>query len=82
MTSQTDTELDYQSKIADAELGVAEELGWHIAIFAGLSVHLQWENWLVTIATSIFMYVLSIHKWRKKASKAERAKIYQSIDPS
>lgn len=81
MTSQTDTELDYQSKIAEAELGVAEELGWHIGFFAGLSVHLLWQNWLVTIATSIFMYVLSIYKWRKKATKAERAKIYQSMGP-
>lgn len=82
MTLQTDTELDCLSRIADAELGVAEELGWHIAFLAGLSVHLIWENWLVTVVTAIFMYFVSVYRWQKKASEAEKAKIYQSIKRS
>lgn len=57
MTS--DTELQHQSELADAELGVAEELGWAIAVLSGLAAHFKWESWLLTLPIIIGSYVLA-----------------------
>ena len=64
-------ELEKLSQIADAELGVAEELGWAIAILAASAVHLKWESWLLTIAAAIGSYILAVYRYRKGAAVAE-----------
>ncbi|MBI4809604.1 MAG: hypothetical protein HY799_11735 [Nitrosomonadales bacterium] len=59
------------SQVADAELGVAEELGWAIAVFAALATYLKWESWLLTAAVGVSAYVLAIYRYRKRAAVAE-----------
>jgi hypothetical protein len=68
---ETETELKQRSEVADAELGVAEELGWPLAILAGIAVHLQWSSWPLTVASSIGTYVLSIYRYRRRSAQAE-----------
>lgn len=62
---------EHLSKLADAELGVAEALGWAVAGFAGLAVHLAYGIWLMTIPVAIGSYILATHRYRKRAAKAE-----------
>lgn len=66
-----EAELQHQSEVADAELGVAEELGWAVAALAGLAAHLRWGAWLVTVPIAVGAYVLSIYRYRKRAAAAE-----------
>lgn len=68
---QTEPDLQQKSEIADAELGVAEELGWGVAAFAGLAAYLKWESWLFALIVSVLAYSLSIYRYRRKASMAE-----------
>ncbi len=64
-------ELEHLSQVADAKLGVAEELGWAVAILAAAVVHLKWESWLLTICSAIGSYVLAVYRYRKRAADAE-----------
>ncbi len=65
------SELQQQSQLADARLGVAEELGWVIAILAAAVVQLQWQNWLFTTPAGVVAYVLVVLRYRKQAATAE-----------
>ena len=67
----TETELKCQSDLADARLGVAEELWWPMAILAAIAIHMQWDNWLLTAASVIAVYFLVTHRYRRAADKAE-----------
>lgn len=66
-----DEELQHKSEIADARLGVAEELGWPIAFLAGVAVHFQWGSWIAAIAAAIMAYWLATYRYRRSAAKAE-----------
>jgi hypothetical protein len=66
-------ELQHRSEVADARLGVAEDLGWAIAAFGGIAAYLKWDSWLLSIAIAIAFYILAIFKYRKDAAKAEDA---------
>ena len=68
---QTESELDHLSKVADAELGVAEELAWPLAILAGLVAHFYWDNWLLSVPVAIGAYVLAIYRYRRRSAAAE-----------
>ena len=63
--------LEHLSQVADAELGVAEELGWAVASFAALAIHLKWESWFLTIAGAAGAYMLAVYRYRKRAALAE-----------
>jgi len=63
--------LQHRLEIADAELGVAEELGWTLAFFAGLSAYFAWDKWYVALAIFVGAYVLAIYRYRRRASVAE-----------
>jgi len=65
------TELEHQSEVADAELGVAEELGWPLAMLAGLAAYLKWDNGLLTLPIAIGAYVLAIYRYRRRVAHAE-----------
>jgi hypothetical protein len=69
--SLSEVELQHQCEVADAELGVAEELGWAVAALAGLAAHLKLETWLVTVPIAIGAYVLSIYRYRRRAATAD-----------
>ena len=67
------TQLEEQSKIADAELGVAEELSWGIAILAGLLVYLKADAWYLALAAAGVAYWLATFRYRRKSAAAEEA---------
>ena len=70
-TPQSEVELERLSQVADAQLGVAEELGWSADGFAALAAHLKWESWLVTVPVAVVVYLLAIYRYRKRAATAE-----------
>lgn len=71
MEAVTD-ELEVASKIADARLGVAEELGWYAAIAAAMLVGLKLEWWAGVVALYPVYYILTL-RYRNAASAAEDA---------
>ena len=67
----TEDELRQASEIADAKLGVAEDLGWVIATLTGLSAYLAWNSWLMGIPLAAGAYVLATYKYRRESATAE-----------
>jgi|RifCSPlowO2_12_1023861.scaffolds.fasta_scaffold81255_3 uncharacterized membrane protein len=67
----TETELQHESELADARLGVAEELWWPMAIVTATGAHLKWDNWFLTIALVVAVYFLVTYRYRRAADKAE-----------
>ncbi|MBE0548209.1 MAG: hypothetical protein IH627_11270 [Rubrivivax sp.] len=65
--------LRLAAELADAELGVAEELAWPLAVFAAIAAHLKWQSWLITVACAASAYCLAIYRYRRKQAKAEDA---------
>lgn len=64
-------ELEQQSAIANAALGVAEDLGWAVALLAGLAAYLKWDSWLVTFPVTAGAYMVAIYRYRRRAAQAE-----------
>lgn len=71
MTSCDETELQQQSELANARLGVAEDLWWPMAISAATAAHLKWDNWFLNIAVVVAVYFLVTYKYRRAADAAE-----------
>ncbi len=67
------SELEEASKIADAELGVAEELGWGLAGLAAIIVHIKVDNWWLTVASFGLAYWLITLRYRRRSAAAEDA---------
>lgn len=67
----SEIELQHKSEIADAELGVAEELGWAIAFLAGVIVYLKWSNWLIVLPVVFGAYLLAVYRYRRRAACEE-----------
>ena len=68
---ETETDLHQTSKLADARLSVAEDLGWPLAALAATSVYLKWESWVLALGVAVAGYVLTTMKFRRDAAKAE-----------
>ena len=49
-------QTDIQRQVADAKLGVAEDLAWHGAIFLALMIWLRWDSWLGAGVTAVAYY--------------------------
>jgi len=73
-----DEALQHDSELADARLGVAEELGWAVAFLAGLIVYLKWDTWMGGIAGGVAAYWLATFQYRRAAAKAEDAYFRQA----
>lgn len=67
----TETDLQHHSELADARLGVAEELWWPLAMVAAAAAHLKWDNWFLTIAVVVAVYFFVTYRYRRAADKAE-----------
>ena len=65
------TQLSIKSQLADAKLGVAEQLSWPLAVFAAVAAHLAFGSWLLTIALLGGTYYLATLKFRKESAAAE-----------
>ena len=64
-------ELERQSQLADARLGVAERLGYSIALLAMLAAHLAWGFWLVSISVAVAAYFIGTVPYSRAARRAE-----------
>lgn len=65
------TLLEHLSQMADAELGVAEDLGWVIAILCATLFQFKWESWILSMTAGAIAYVVAIYRYRKRAEIAE-----------
>lgn len=65
-------DLEWLSKLADARLGVAEELGWYAAIAIAVAIGLKLEWWAGVVALYPVYYVVTL-QYRKTAERAEDA---------
>ncbi len=63
-------ELERRSEIESAKLGVAEDLGWGLAIFAALAVYLKWSAWYWAIAAFVATYYLATYPYRRREEAA------------
>ena len=66
-------DLERKSEIADAELGVAEDIGWGTAGFAAMAAYLKWNSWLITILVGVSVYLLAVFSYYKKSNQANDA---------
>ena len=69
MTSEE--ELEHRSALSDARLGVAEELGWAVALLSGAVIYLKWGTWMGAVVGAMAVYYVVTYKYRKDAKKAE-----------
>ena len=67
----TEPELQAASELADAKLGVAEELGWPLALLVATSAHLAWSSWLLAVPLAGAGYYLATYKYRRESARAE-----------
>jgi hypothetical protein len=68
---RTEAELQTASELADAKLGVAEELSWPLAMLAAAAVHLAWGYWWVTVPLAAAAYYVATYKYRRESAIAE-----------
>jgi len=74
MTAEEDVaELERQSELADARLGVAEDFAWVVSGLAGLVAYSLERSWLLAVAAFVVGFVVSVYPLRKAANKAEDA---------
>ncbi len=65
--------LEHLSEVADARLGVAEHLGWIIALLLATVIHMKYDIWFFTIPAFIATYIFVIVGFKRDATKAEKA---------
>ncbi len=65
--------IHHRMELADAKLGVAEDLGWVTAGFGAVAMYLLLESWLAAIGASALIYVVAIYKYRKDEKAATDA---------
>lgn len=63
-------ELEKRAEIEMEKLGVAEELGWGVAIFAAISAYLKWHNGWLAIGVLVGVYLLVTHPYRRRENAA------------
>lgn len=55
----TESELEQRCKIAEAKLGVAEQLRLPMASLAGLLAYSYWKSWIISfVVIVVFMYIV------------------------
>jgi hypothetical protein len=69
----TNDDLERASQLADERLGVAEELGWPMALFAGAAAHLAWSSWALTLLVVPLTYYCATFSYRRQSHRAEDA---------
>lgn len=66
-------DLQHKSEIADARLGVAEEMAWPLALMGGTAAYLALSSWLLSAGVAIAVYVVACFRYRREADRAEDA---------
>lgn len=72
-------QLEIASREADLQLGVAEDLGWVIAMLAGVVLHLFFGHWLAFVPGAALGYLGATWSYRRRARAAEQA-YYQAAN--
>jgi hypothetical protein len=65
--------LEHASQLADARLGVAEELGWLTATLAATTAHLYWGSWPLSLSVFAATYYGVTFRYRRLSQRAEDA---------
>jgi hypothetical protein len=64
-------QLEMNSKLEDARLDVAEELGWPVAILAGVAAYMYFHNWWIPLIAVPITYYAVTYRYRRCAELAE-----------
>ncbi len=64
-------QLEINSKLEDARLDVAEELGWPFAILAGVAAYMYLHNWWIPVILMPATYYAVTYRYRCRAEVAE-----------
>ena len=64
-------QLNIRSQLADAKLGVAENLSWPLAGFAATTTYLAFESWLLGAGVFACLYILATLKYRRDSAASE-----------
>jgi hypothetical protein len=67
----TETELETRLRIAEARLGVAEELRWFISPLAGIAAQQFWHSWPLSAAVAIIAIFAVPYPFSKAYDKAQ-----------
>ena len=73
MTPDELREIENRMELADAKLGVAEELGFAAAGFAALWVYVLSDSVLLAIGAFAFLYLAAKYKYKQEVKAAEDA---------
>lgn len=63
-------ELERRAEIELEKLGVAEDLGWGVALFAAFAAYLKWHSWWLAAAVVFGGYFLVTYHYRKRENAA------------
>lgn len=64
-------QLEINSKLEDARLDVAEELGWPFAILTCVTAYLYFDNWWIPVISVPATYYSVTYRYRRRAEVAE-----------
>lgn len=62
--------LAFRCQIADAKLGVAEELGWFAALFGAAATYFKLNSWFAAIAVGIVIYFIARYRYNRESDTA------------
>jgi len=65
--------VEHRMELADAKLGVAEDLGWVAAGFAAVAMYLLLESWLAAIGAFVVIYLIATYRYRREKKAATDA---------
>ena len=66
-------QIDIQRQVADAKLGVAEDLAWHGAIFLALMSWFRWDSWLGAGVAAVAYYWIVTRYYGRDHDRAWKA---------
>jgi len=65
--------IKHRSELADAKLGVAQDVGWVAAGFAAVAIYLLLDSWLAGIGAFVGIYMAATFRYRKEVRAATDA---------
>jgi hypothetical protein len=67
---KTDAELELRFRIAEAKLGVAEQLRIPIAGLAGVLAYSSWDSWFIALGIVVALFFLVPYGFSKEYDRA------------
>jgi hypothetical protein len=66
-------ELETKTRVADARLGLVEDLRWTIAPLAAIAVQHYWHTWPISVGVGIIAFFAIPYPFSKESDRAQDA---------